>query len=105
MVPMTTFHYERPWDRIYQKRVLRTKLNICVNVYIFNCHIVGLVWFMVFNTTFNNSSVILWWSVLLFEETGVHGENHRTVASHQQSLSHNVESSTPRNERGSNSQP
>jgi len=22
-------------------------------------------WFMVFNTTFNNISVILWWSVLL----------------------------------------
>jgi len=33
----------------------------------------GLVWFMVFNTTFNNISVILWRSVLLGEETG---ENH-----------------------------
>jgi len=29
----------------------------------------GLVWFMVFNTTFNNISVISWWSVLLVEET------------------------------------
>jgi hypothetical protein len=28
------------------------------------------VWIMVFNTTFNNISVILWWSVLLMEETG-----------------------------------
>jgi hypothetical protein len=28
-------------------------------------------WFMVFNGTFNNISVILWWSVLLLEETGV----------------------------------
>ena len=30
---------------------------------------------MVFNTTFNYISVILWRSVLLVEETGVHGEN------------------------------
>jgi hypothetical protein len=28
--------------------------------------------------------------------TGVPGENHRTVASHLQTLSHNVVSSTPR---------
>jgi hypothetical protein len=34
--------------------------------------------FMVFNATFNNISVILWRSVLLVEETGVHLENHRT---------------------------
>jgi hypothetical protein len=37
---------------------------------------VGLVWFMVFNATFNNISVISWWTVLLVEETGVSGENH-----------------------------
>jgi hypothetical protein len=36
----------------------------------------------VFNTTFNTISVISWWSVLLVEETGVPGENHRPVASH-----------------------
>ena len=41
-----------------------------------------LVWFMVFNTTFNNISVIPWRSVLLVEETGVLVENHRTVTSH-----------------------
>ena len=35
--------------------------------------------FMVFNTTFNNISVISWWSVLLMEETG---ENHQPAASH-----------------------
>jgi len=35
-----------------------------------------LVWFMVFNATFNNISVISWRSVLLVEETGVPGENH-----------------------------
>ena len=32
----------------------------------------------VFNATFNNISVIPWWSVLLVEETGVAGENHRS---------------------------
>jgi len=52
----------------------------------------GLVgWFMVFNATFNNISVISWWSVLLVEETGVQGENHRPVASHRQNLSHTVD--------------
>jgi hypothetical protein len=39
-------------------------------------------WFMVFNATFNNISVISWQSVLLVEETRVPGENHRPVASH-----------------------
>ena len=42
---------------------------------------------MVFNDTFNNISVISWRSVLLMEETGVPGENHRPVASHWQTLS------------------
>jgi hypothetical protein len=42
----------------------------------------GLVWFMVFNATFNNISVISWLSVLLVEETEVPGENHQPVASH-----------------------
>ena len=45
------------------------------------------------NATFNNISVILWRSVLLMEGTG---ENHRSAASHWQTLSHNVVSSTPR---------
>jgi len=45
---------------------------------------------MVLNTTFNNISVISWWSVLLVEETEVPGENHRSFASHWQSLSDNV---------------
>jgi hypothetical protein len=50
---------------------------------------------IVFNTTFNNISAISWWSVLLVEETGVHRENHWPAASHWQTLSHNVVSSTP----------
>jgi hypothetical protein len=38
---------------------------------------------MVFNTTINNISVILWRSALLsVEETGVPGENHLPVPSH-----------------------
>jgi len=45
---------------------------------------------MVFNTTFNNISVVL------VEETGIPGENHRPVASRWQTLSYNVISSTPR---------
>jgi len=51
---------------------------------------------MVLNATFNNISVISWLSFLLVEETGVPEENHRPVASHSQTLSHNVVSSTPR---------
>ena len=50
---------------------------------------------MVFNTTFNNISVISWRSDLLVEETGVPGENRRPAASHWQTLLHNVASSTP----------
>ena len=50
---------------------------------------------MVFNSTFNNISVISWRSVLLVEKTGVPGENHR-LTSHRQTLSHTVVSSAPR---------
>jgi hypothetical protein len=39
---------------------------------------------MMFNVTVNNISVILWWSVLLVEETGVPRENHQPAASHWQ---------------------
>jgi len=37
---------------------------------------------MMFNATFNNISVISWLSVLLVEETGVQGENHRPAVSY-----------------------
>jgi hypothetical protein len=40
------------------------------------------VYLMLFIGSFNNISVISWRSVLLVEETGVPGENHRPVASH-----------------------
>ena len=51
--------------------------------------------FMLLNATFNNISVILWWSILLMEETGIPRENNWPVASHWQTSSHNVASSTP----------
>ena len=50
---------------------------------------------MVFNATFNNISVISWWSVLLLEGTRVPDENHRPAVSDLQTLSHNVVSNTP----------
>ena len=51
---------------------------------------------MVLNAIFNNISVISWRPVLLVEETGVSGENHRSAACHWQTLSQKVVSSTPR---------
>jgi hypothetical protein len=39
---------------------------------------------MVLNTFFDNISVILCWSVLLVEVTGIPGENHRPATSHGQ---------------------
>ena len=36
-------------------------------------------WFVVFNVTFNNISLISWLSVLLLEEFGVPGENHQVT--------------------------
>jgi hypothetical protein len=47
---------------------------------------------MVFNSTFNNISVLSWQSVLFVEETGVPGENHQPAASHWQTLntSHSI---------------
>jgi hypothetical protein len=36
----------------------------------------GWFGFMMFDDSFNNISVISWWSVLLVEETGGPGENH-----------------------------
>ena len=59
-------------------------------------HFSWLVGFMMFNATFNNILVISWRSVLLVEETWVPGENHWPVASHWQTLSHNVVSSGDR---------
>ena len=35
---------------------------------------------MVFNATYRNISVLLWWSVLMVEETRLPGENHQPAA-------------------------
>jgi hypothetical protein len=51
---------------------------------------------VVLNATFNYILVISWQLVLLVEETGIPGENHRSAASHSQTLSHNAALSTPR---------
>jgi hypothetical protein len=49
----------------------------CVETLLFVCLFVCL---MVFKATFNNISIISWRLVLLVEETGGPGENHRPVA-------------------------
>ena len=59
------------------------KLQNLLFVYLFVC-------LMVVNATFNNILGISWWSGLLLEETGGPGDNHRPVASHWQTLSHNA---------------
>ena len=63
-------------------RLNSNKIQRYVNMMFVNDRGEGCGWFMVFNTTFNNITVISWRSVLLMEETGVPGENHRPVASH-----------------------
>jgi hypothetical protein len=55
---------------------------------------------MVFNATFNNISVISWWSVLFWGKPE-YMENTTDLPHHWQTLSCNVVSSTPRHERDS----
>jgi hypothetical protein len=43
---------------------------------------------MVFNATFNNITVISMWSVLLVDEIGVHGENHKPIPQLTEKLYH-----------------
>ena len=47
-----------------------------------------MVWFMVLNATFNNISVISWWSVLLVEKTVIPGENQQPVSQVTDKLYH-----------------
>jgi hypothetical protein len=53
---------------------------------IFQNMVGDLVWFMVFNATFNNISAISWRSVLLVEEIGVPSTCRKSLTN----LSHNV---------------
>jgi hypothetical protein len=97
----------------------RTAMNACITkkikvefftingLYFYTCNIMNwkydnksfllnpLIVTLVFSAAFNNISVISWQSVLLMEETGRPGENHRPVACYWQTLSHNAVSSTP----------
>ena len=45
------------------------------------------IWFIVLNTTFSNISAISWRPVLVVDEAGVPGENHRPWASNWQTFS------------------
>jgi hypothetical protein len=86
-------------ETVFKKNWLNAlAIGSCVN-YVLQWHSSWIssvrVRVMVFNTTFSNISAISWQSVLLVEETGVPRENHRPVASHWQTLLHNVLSSTP----------
>ena len=72
---------------------LGAAFSLALSVYFTICFLWVRV--MMFNATFNNISDISWRSVLLVEEIGVPGENHRPAASYWQILSHNVVSSTP----------
>ena len=89
------------WTNIlfFERWLIMTKMYVykqIINVFVYEYAYVLRVgmWFMLLNATFNkiNTSVIpvSWRSVLLVEESGVHGENHRPIASHWQTLSHNV---------------
>jgi hypothetical protein len=89
------------WTHIlfFERWLIMTKMYVykqIINVFVYEYAYVLRVgmWFMLLNATFNkiNTSVIpvSWRSVLLVEESGVHGENHRPIASHWQTLSHNV---------------
>ena len=56
--------------------------------FVFHSIAIIKVWFgfMVFNATFNNISAILGRSVVLLEETGMPGENHRSAPSYCQTI-------------------
>jgi hypothetical protein len=66
-----------------------SNVYLLINILSMSCFCL-FVLLMVPNATFNNVSVISWRSVLLVEETGIPRENHRPVASHWKTLSHNV---------------
>jgi hypothetical protein len=51
---------------------------------------------MGFNATFNNISVISWWSVFMLEETGDSRRKPKNCRKSLTNLSHNIVSGTPR---------
>jgi hypothetical protein len=117
-------HGENHWPAASHRHTLSHKsfflgLNVCPEEVDFHwCNVVEAVAFtcpvnwkqyiftdiMLLKCSLIQCTFISWRSVLLVEKTGVHGENHCPAARHRHTLSHNVVSSTPRHERGSNSQ-
>jgi hypothetical protein len=57
---------------------------------------------MVFDTTYNNISIIFWRSILLVKETAVTGKPTELSQVTNKTLSYNVVSSRPRNGSDSN---
>jgi len=57
-------------------------LYVACHVFVHPLINVVVLCYMVLNATFNNISVISWWSVLLVEESEGPRENHRPVTSH-----------------------
>jgi hypothetical protein len=82
---METIFNRYPFGRSeIDKRNSSFYFNLVVHENIITFKMKCTVWarVMIFNAIFNNISTIWWRSVLLVEETGVPGENHRPAASH-----------------------
>jgi hypothetical protein len=107
LMPLSTIFQLYRGDQFYSKdslvqRLYGSWIYICLcirspsplviyELYVIQSNVIKFVNKYGFNATFNNISVISWRSVLLVEETGVPGENHRpVVASRRQNLSHNI---------------
>jgi hypothetical protein len=69
-------------------------------IYMFKYNVLWLV-LLICNSTINTISVYRGDELFFFMATGVSGENHRSDASHWQTLSHKIVSSTPRHGRAS----
>jgi ammonia channel protein AmtB len=60
--------------------------NKCIFIPFHHFFIVFIYYWGGYSVTFNNISIISWRSVLVVNETGVPGENHRPIASHWQTF-------------------
>jgi hypothetical protein len=89
----TVVHFDERWQFMFTdaRKVLGTQfmwrswlfhLPLCQIQQTFHSYIKLGLGLWCFNDMFNNISVISWRSVLLVEEIGLPGENHRPVASH-----------------------
>jgi hypothetical protein len=92
------------WTTWLRKRyldVLCTCFNLIFCLHVFWC-MEWVLWVVMLNAIFNNSSVIPWRSVLLEEDSRVPGKPLICCKS-LTNFTHNVVLSTPRNERNSHS--